>query len=108
MQKSSKKPGKNIEASVQSISAHGLWLFASGKEYFLSHRDFPWFKGAKLEDVLKVKTPSPGHFYWPAIDVDLHLESLVQPQKYPVVFDKPKRPGLGARSKNSLKLALAR
>ena len=97
MQRSSKKPGKNIEASVQGISAQGLWLFAAGKEYFLPHRDFPWFKGAKLQDVLAVKTPSAGHFYWPAIDVDLHLESLLQPQKYPVVFDKPKRASLRAQ-----------
>ncbi len=100
MRTSSKKRGKSIEASVQGISAQGLWLFAAGKEYFLPHRDFPWFKGAKLEDVLAVETPSEGHFYWPAIDIDLDLESVEQPCNFPVLFDRPlrKKPKSTART----------
>jgi hypothetical protein len=107
MPRSSKKPGKSIAPSVQSISAQGIWLFSAGKEYFLPHRDFPWFKGAKLEDVLAVESPSLGHFYWPTIDVDLHVESLEQPQKYPIVFDKPPRPGSRPGKQRSNKLVAA-
>ncbi len=45
----------------------------------MSYDDFSWFKDQKIKDILDVEEPSPGHFYWPAIDADLTLEII----KYP-------------------------
>ena len=77
--------GKNISAvEVTNISSHGIWLFAGEQEFFLSYKDFPWFKNALLDQVVNVEEPTPGHFYWPALDVDLSLESIEHPERFPL------------------------
>lgn len=79
--------GKNIlKAEVQDISSRGLWLLVNGTEYFLSFEQFPWFKEAKLSDISSVKLLHGEHLYWPNLDIDLAVESLQTPEKYPLVF----------------------
>jgi len=70
---------------VTNISSHGIWLFHDKKEYFLSYKDFPWFKSATIEEVLNVETPSKTHFYWPNLDVDLSLDSIKNPEDFPLI-----------------------
>ena len=72
---------------VTNISAHGIWLFHEAKEYFLPYSEFPWFKNAKVQHILNVKTPSSTHFYWPDLDVDLHLGSISNTDKYPLIYE---------------------
>jgi hypothetical protein len=57
---------------------------SSGKELFLSYKDFPWFKDASIGKVIAVEEVSPGHFYWPELDVDLGIQSIENPEKYPL------------------------
>ena len=46
--------GKNIsDVEVQHISTHGIWIYVLGKEYFLPHDQFPWFKDAKISSRIK-------------------------------------------------------
>lgn len=40
----SSKHGKNISISVENITPFGIWLFVKSKEYFLSYKDFPFFR----------------------------------------------------------------
>jgi hypothetical protein len=47
-----------------------------GKELFMSYEDFSWFKDRVVKSIQNVQEPSPGHFYWPDIDVDLTLEII--------------------------------
>jgi hypothetical protein len=85
----SAKRGKNIfEVEVQGISKFGVWLFIRGTEYFLSHEEYPWFKEARISDVLNVRLINENHLEWPELDVDLELESLEEPDKYPLKFTK--------------------
>ena len=78
-------PGTNIsQIEVTNVDGQGLWLLAEGKEYFLAHEDFPWFKESKLADVLNVELYSEGHIYWPALDVDLSVEIIENPSRYPL------------------------
>ena len=56
-----------------------------GKEYFLPHDDFPWFRDAKLSEILRVELLHESHLYWPDLDVDLSVESLEHPDRYPLV-----------------------
>ena len=82
---SSQTLGKNTsEVEVSHISPHGIWLLAGDKEYFMSYEDFPWFKNAAIKAVLKVEELSPGHFYWPELDVDLTLEIIEHPERFPL------------------------
>ena len=69
---------------VTNVSTHGFWLLSSGKELFLSYKDFPWFKDASIGKVIAVEEVSPGHFYWPELDVDLGIQSIENPGKYPL------------------------
>ena len=77
--------GKNTSAvEVTNISAHGLWLLTQDKELFLSYEDFPWFKDQPIKAVLHVEEPSPGHYYWPDIDVDLSEAIIEHPGRFPL------------------------
>jgi len=72
------------ETEVTNVSAHGLWLLSHGKEWFLSYEDFPWFKDAPIGKVTTVEETSPGHFFWPDLDIDLGLKTIEDPAKYPL------------------------
>jgi Protein of unknown function (DUF2442) len=85
----SAKRGKNIsEVEVQGISKFGVWLYAKGNEYFLCYDEYPWFKNARVSEVMNVRLINANHLEWPELDVDLELESLETPQKYPLKFTK--------------------
>ena len=71
-------------AEVTNISGNGIWLLAAGVEHFLPFDDFPWFKDAPVAKILNVEEPTPGHFYWPELDVDLGVESIENPQRFPL------------------------
>jgi len=77
--------GKNTsETEVTHISSHGVWLLTSGgKEIFMSYEDFPWFFDQPIKVVCNVEELSPGHFYWPDIDVDLSEKIIENPSLYP-------------------------
>lgn len=72
------------DIEVTHISKHGLWLLAGAEELFLPFDDFPWFRDASVKDVLNVEEPTQGHYYWPALDVDLSLNIIRDPARYPL------------------------
>ena len=82
----SSKPHGELTSPIEvtNVSKHGLWLFAYGKEPFLPYESFPWFKEANIGSVPNVEESSPGHFYWPDLDVDLGLESIEHPERFPL------------------------
>ncbi len=75
-----------LDVEVVNISRHGFWLFVRGVEYFLAFEDFPWFKNATIPSILNIQLLRPHHLYWPDLDVDLELESLQNPEKYPLIY----------------------
>jgi hypothetical protein len=82
-----KTHGKNISAvEVSHIDTHGLWLWVNDKEYFLSYDEYPWFKEAKVNQILNVKLLHGFHLYWPELDVDLEIKSLDKPRDYPLKY----------------------
>ena len=72
------------EAEVTNISRHGFWLLLDGRELFLPFKDFPWFKQAPIEAILHLERPRPGHLHWPLLDVDLSVDSIEHPERYPL------------------------
>ncbi len=82
---SSRKLGKHTsQVEVTNVSAHGLWLLKDDRELFLPFDDFPWFRDAPIGKVLNVTEPTPGHFFWPDLDVDLGIESIEHPERFPL------------------------
>ena len=82
----SKPRGKTtLVCEVINVSPFGIWLLFRDREYFLDHKRFPWFRSAVVEDVLEVQVLTPEHLFWPKLDIDLHLEAIEEPEKYPLV-----------------------
>ncbi|MEI6026821.1 MAG: DUF2442 domain-containing protein [Betaproteobacteria bacterium] len=67
------------------ISAHGFRLLLGEEELLLSFEHFPWFKSATVQQISNVERPSPGHLYWPNLDVDLAVESIRHPEAFPLI-----------------------
>ncbi|MBI2027708.1 MAG: DUF2442 domain-containing protein [Deltaproteobacteria bacterium] len=84
----SKKLGKNISEVDIHTTIEGLWVLVLNQEYFLSHEGYPWFKNATLEQLYNVEFLHGHHLHWPDLDVDLDLDSLENPEKYPLKFIK--------------------
>ncbi len=78
-------PGRNTSVvEVTNISAHGVWILARDKELFMSYEDFPWFKGQTDKSITNVEEQSRDHFYWPDLDVDLTVEIIENPGRFPL------------------------
>ena len=78
--------GKNISnVEVTNVSRQGFWLLCDERERFLAFDLFPWFRQAAIGDLLHVEVVRPGHLRWPALDVDLDVDSIDRPQDYPLV-----------------------
>lgn len=84
---SSPQLGKDTsDAEVTNISRHGIWVLVGEKEYLLPYEKYPWFKDARLGQVLGVELLHGFHLYWPELDVDLDVASLENPDRLPLVY----------------------
>lgn len=82
----SAKFGKRTSAvEVTNVSVHGFWIFIENEEHFLSFAHFPWFKNAVIAELVNVELQSARHLYWPDLDVDLAVESIEFPERFPLV-----------------------
>lgn len=70
---------------VVQLTPQGVWLAYHDQEFFLDHDQFPWFRDATASQVFKVQEISPEHFYWPDIDVDLDMERIQHPERFPLI-----------------------
>jgi hypothetical protein len=76
---------RTLEVEVTQISEHGIWLLLYEKEHFLSFEDFPWFKNAPVSAIHNVELLNEHHLYWPDLDVDLAVDSIENPQRFPLM-----------------------
>lgn len=76
----------NVE--VTFISKNGLILLVGDKEYYLSYGKFPWFKTASVSDVFDVQMKGRNRIRWEALDVDLNLSIITNPDAYPLIAKK--------------------
>lgn len=82
--------GQNGEAKFRleptvEFSQHGLWVLLNDEELFLPFAEFPWFRKAAVERILHLERPSPDHLYWLELDVDLAVDSIRHPERFPLV-----------------------
>ena len=77
---------------VTNISRHGFRLFLGEREVFLSFNDFPWFRDISIRELVNVARPHPHHLYWPDLDIDLAVDCIEHPERYPLVSKaRPKK-----------------
>lgn len=74
-----------LGAEVTNVSRHCFWLLLGNEELAVPFADFPWFKKATIEQLSEVQRPTEGHLYWPQLDIDLSVESIREPDRFPLV-----------------------
>lgn len=72
-------------AEVTNITPFGIWMLVLGAEKFLPFERFPWFWSASVEHICAVELPSDNHLYWPELDIDLAVESIDHPERFPLI-----------------------
>lgn len=70
---------------VIRISKEEIWLSFQGRKLCLPFEHFPWFRDAGASAIRNVHLIHPDHFHWPDLDVDLTLESIEFPERFPLV-----------------------
>lgn len=103
----SSKNGEDILVSVENITPFGIWLFVKGREYFLTYKDYPYFKEQTLRSIHSVQLLHGCHLYWPELDVDLEIDNLENPEKYPLKW-KGRKTHLTSQSSGSAKKQASR
>ena len=80
------QPGAStLEVEVTNVSKHGFWLLLGDEELFLPFSEFPWFRDAPIAKLVNVQRPHEQHLYWPDLDVDLAVESIRHPERFPLM-----------------------
>jgi hypothetical protein len=67
---------------------NGIFLSVIGKDYFVSFNRLPWFKDAKVSDIMNVSMLGRMAIKWDNLDVDLEIDSLEHPEKYPLIMKR--------------------
>jgi hypothetical protein len=84
--------GKNIspdnaleQAQITSIEQDGFWLLTEEGEFFVPFERYPTFRKAKVEQIFHFEQDDDA-FYWPDLDIDIELDALKHPERYPLIF----------------------
>ena len=87
MRQKLQKHGKSTLPSVEivNLSQFGFWLYAQEREFFISFSNFPWFKDATINEICNVEIHGKKHFHWPNLDVDLDIDRIEYPERYPLM-----------------------
>ena len=90
MRNKSGLPGSStFRPEVKAITTDGFSLALEGEELFVPFADFPWFKDVPAGKLVHIEVPHPGHLYWPDLDVDLAVDSIRSPDKFPLMSRRP-------------------
>ena len=74
-----------LAPEVTNVSRLCFWLLLGNEELAVPFADFPWFKKATIEQLSDVQRPTEEHLYWPQLDLDLSVESIRNPEAFPLV-----------------------
>lgn len=74
-----------LQVEVVQVSRFGIWLAVDDEEFFLDYANFPWFRDATIANICAVEMPTVGHLYWSTLDIDLDLDSIRNPEAFPLV-----------------------
>jgi hypothetical protein len=85
--RSNKHGGATSGAEVVHVSSHGFWVFleARDRELFLPFRQFPWFADASIRELSRIEVERDHILRWPGLDVDLDVDRIEHPERYPLV-----------------------
>lgn len=88
MQTTSNISMPSTSVSVLMINHQGIMISVDGNDYFLSYNRIPWMKDASIRSVLNVQKEGRFAIVWPDLDVDLEIDSLKHPERYPLIMKR--------------------
>jgi hypothetical protein len=97
--KSARRGKSTSDVEITNVSRHGFWILLNGRELFVAFSEFPWFREAPIGQLVDVSLPQPDRLYWPQLDVDLAVESIEHPDRYPLVSRHAAKVAEGAQGK---------
>ena len=74
-----------LAVEVSHVSRHCFWLLLGDEELAVPFTEVPWFRQATIEQLLDVERPTEDHLRWPQLDIDLSVESIRQPDAFPLL-----------------------
>ena len=98
--KSAKRGKATLLVELVHVSVRGMWIYFEPlkREMFLSFREFPWFADATIHALANIEVEHGRLLRWPDLDVDLDVDRIEHPERYPLV----------ARSKATKRIRAAR
>ena len=96
MQTTSKNNTSSTSADVLMINDRGIMLSVQGQDYFLSYNRVPWMRDATINEVLDVHMCGQNAIEWPKLEVDLEIDSLRHPERYPLLIKRNELDFVGA------------
>ena len=88
MQSSLKNNISSTSADVLMINDKGIMISVQGQDYFLSYNRVPWMRDATISEVLDVRMSGKNAIEWPKLDIDLEVDSLKHPERYPLIIKR--------------------
>ena len=84
----SQNHGKSIsnKAEISGITKFGIWMIINGFEYYLSYKEFPWFKTSTIENLYNFEVKFKKYLRWPDLEIDLEIDSIKNLEKYPLKY----------------------
>ena len=70
------------------INNQGIMISVAGNDYFLSYNRVPWLKDATVRNILNIKMLGKNAVEWPDLDIDLEVDSLKHPERYPLIMKR--------------------
>jgi hypothetical protein len=75
-----------LDVEVTDVSKDGFCLRIGQERLSLPYSEFPWFRHAALGHVRNVTMPYPDSVRWPDLDIDLAVDSIRHPERFPLVY----------------------
>ena len=88
MQTTLKNNMSSTSVGVLMINDRGIMISVQGQDYFLSYNRVPWMRDATINEVLDVQMCGKNAIEWPKLDVDLEVDSLKHPERYPLIIKR--------------------
>jgi len=72
------------EAEVTNISKHGFWLLVAAASCSSPSTSSRGSSELRSTRSCTLERPTAGHLHWPELDIDLSLDSIEHPERYPL------------------------
>jgi hypothetical protein len=76
-----------ISAHITNIEHDGFWMLTQGGEFFVAFEGYPNFRNATVAQINNFSQSFDG-FHWPDLDVDIELDALKHPDRFPHKFKR--------------------